>query len=187
MEVVRTDDAFIVEVTAAGMEHRSTRGTRLLCALHGSLGFAIVVLLALASAASARSAEQVTGSGGEDREPQVATDPGFRELVGGLLEGIPDFPVYPGATLVGSAERNRPDEQNRGYRIKWTTRDRPARVMAWYEKALPRHGWKYVRSYEPDEGDELEAKVAKGAFSGYLEAETEDDAPTVVVLVLERR
>lgn len=167
--------------------HRSTRGLRLLCAWHGRPVLALVVLLALASTAWARGAPQVTGSGGEDQEPQVATDPSFRELVGGLIEGIPEFPPYPGATLVGSAERNRLDEQNRGYRIKWTTRDRPARVMAWYEKTLPRHGWKYVPSYEPDEGDELEAKVAKGAFSGYLEAETEDDGPTVVVLVLERR
>jgi hypothetical protein len=147
----------------------------------------LVVLLPLTSAVRDGARAQTGGSADGDQAPQVATDPSFRELLGGLLEGIPDFPAYPGARLVGSAERNRPDERNRGYLVKWTTRDRPARVMAWYEKALPPLGWKYVPSHEGDEEDELEAKVAKAAFVGYLEAETDDDGVTVVVLVLGRR
>ena len=98
---------------------------------------------------------------GEDQEPAIATDPSFRELKGRLLEGIPEFPAYPGATLIGSAERNKPGEKNRGYRIKWTTTDSPVQVMAWYEKTLPSDGWKYVLSDEPEE-DELEAKIASG-------------------------
>jgi hypothetical protein len=147
----------------------------------------LIALLPLASAAGERAGPQATSPRDRDQEPLIATDPGFRELAGGLLDGIPDFPAYPGAKLVGSAERNRPDEPNHGYRIKWTTRASPARVMVWYEQTLPRHGWKHVPSYEPDEEDELEAKIANAAFSGYLEAETEDDGSTVVVLVLERR
>lgn len=126
----------------------------------------------------------------EHQEPEIATDPGFRELKGGLLEGIPPFPAYPGARLIGSAERNRPDEKNRGYRIKWTTRDSPSRVMAWYQQTLPGYGWKYIPSDEPEEEDELEAKIANAAFSGYIEAETEDHPNrdiTEIVVVLARR
>ena len=67
---------------------------------------------------------------GEDQEPAIATDPSFRELKGRLLEGIPEFPAYPGATLIGSAERNKPGEKNRGYRIKWTTTDSPVQTPA---------------------------------------------------------
>jgi hypothetical protein len=125
---------------------------------------------------------------GEDQEPEIATDPGFRELKGSLLDGIPEFPAYPGATLIGSAERNRPDEKNRGYRIKWTSTDGPAQIMAWYEKTLPSFGWKYVLS--DADGDELEAKIASAAFSGYIEAETEDHPQgdiTEIVVVLARK
>jgi hypothetical protein len=134
-------------------------------------------------------AQAVTRIAGH-QDPEIATDPAFRELKGGLLEGIPDFPAYPGATLIGSAERNRPDEKNRGYRIKWTTRDAPARVMAWYAKTLPRHGWTYVPEFDAGERDELEARIANAAFTGYIEAETEDFPHrnvTDVVVVLARK
>jgi hypothetical protein len=131
--------------------------------------------------------DPVAGGG---QEPVIATDPSFRELKGGLLQGIPEFPSYPGATLIGSAERNRPDEKNRGYRIKWTTGDGPAQVMAWYEKALPRYGWTCLPTDEPGELDELEAKISNPSFSGYIEIETEDYPHrdiTEIVVVLARK
>jgi hypothetical protein len=157
-----------------------------------SLGVLLVVLLfgVLPSPWANARLHAVNPIAGEDQEPEIATDPSFRELKGGLLEGIPEFPAYPGATLIGSAERNKPDEKNRGYRIKWTTTDGPAQVMAWYEKTLPGYGWKYVGSDEPAEVDELEAKITTAAFSGYIEAETKDYPHgdiTEIVVVLARK
>jgi hypothetical protein len=144
-----------------------------------------LLLAALPLGAAARQAQAPSTPADRGEEPVVATDPGFLELQGGLLAGIPPFPAYPGARLVGSAERNRPDEKNRGYRIKWTTSDSPIRVMAWYETALARDGWKFVPTDQPDV-DELDAEIANAAFTGYLEAETEDGI-TEIVVVLARR
>ena len=119
-------------------------------------------------------------------EPEIATDPAFPELKGGFIQGMPEFPSYPEGTLIGSAERNRANEQNRGYRIKWTTKDTPEKVMDWYENALREAGWKFQRSNEIDDEGDLLANIEKGEFEGYLEAETEDDL-TEIVVVLERR
>ncbi len=72
----------------------------------------------------------------ETQAPKVATDRSYREVLGRIIPGAPEFPAYPGATLVGSAERNKPGEPNEGYVFKWTTPDTTAMVMAWYsEKA----------------------------------------------------
>jgi len=154
------------------------------------LSLLVVLFSGLAGSGGGARLQAVSPVSGAPQEPQIATDPGFRELKGALLEGIPEFPAYPGATLSGSAERDRPDEKNRGYRIKWTTVDRPARVMAWYAKTLPRSGWTYVPDDDPEEEDELEAKIANATFSGYLEAETEDypnREVTDIVVVLARK
>ena len=121
-----------------------------------------------------------------DEEPEIATDPAFSELKGGFLEGIPEFPAYPDATLIGSAERNRPDERNRGYRIKWTTKDSPEEVMKWFEKALIEAGWKYKPSSEPDDEEDLIADIEKAEFQGFIEAESEEES-TEITVVLTRR
>jgi hypothetical protein len=121
-----------------------------------------------------------------DDEPEIATDPAFRELKGGLIEGIPTFPAYPDAKLIGSAERNRPNEKNLGYRIKWTTSDSPQKVMEWYEKALPKDDWKFKLSAPEEDEDELIAKISKAEFDGYIEAESEDQH-TEIVVVLARK
>jgi hypothetical protein len=123
------------------------------------------------------------------QEPEVATDPAFRELKGALLPGIPELPAYPGAALIGSAERNRPEEPNRGYRVKWRTIDSPKQVIAWYETAFAAAGWKCV-ALDLEELDELELEIAGPEFIGYVEAESEpeDDVRiTDIVIVLERR
>lgn len=160
----------------------SCRPRRLPQRLAAALFLACLPLLACALG-SARAGKPGAGT---SQEPQVATDPAFRELAGGLLEGIPEFPAYPGATLVGSAERNRPTEPNRGYRIMWTTTDTPGQVIAWYARMLPPRGWAYGPPDEPEDEEELKAKIAKGALRGYLEAEVEDGI-TEIIVVLARR
>jgi hypothetical protein len=149
----------------------------------------LVVLLALlAAAAGPLRARTPAPLVPPTQGATIATDPSFRELKGGLLPGIPELPAYPGATLVGSAERNRPDEPNRGYRIKWTTGDSPVQVMAWYANALPLNGWTRVPSDQPEETNELEMDIANPGFTGYIEADTGDDAPiTEIIVVLARR
>lgn len=103
-------------------------------------------------------------------EPVVAVDPSFREARGAMLPEIPPFPAYPGATLVGSAERNRPNEAKQGHTIKWTTTDSVAKVMAWYQSELPRQGWTYT---SPSDGasSEQTARIRRGNITGSITVE----------------
>jgi hypothetical protein len=137
----------------------------------------------------ASTADEERKSGGkQEKEPEIATDPSFREVKGALIEGMPAFPAYPDSKLIGSAERNRPNEKNRGYRIKWTTTDSPDEVMAWYQKTLVELGWKYVPPAQEEDEDELIAKISKGEFDGYIESEFEDeDDTTEIIVVLARK
>jgi hypothetical protein len=115
------------------------------------------------------------------QKPAVATDPSFPEARGSLLSDVPDFPTYPNATLVGSAQQNRIDQPIQGYRIKWTTKDSVPAVMAWYQKALVAAGWTYK---PPDDGAlavEQLARISKGGLSGYVAAEASGEATEIVV------
>jgi hypothetical protein len=118
--------------------------------------------------------------------PQVASDPSFREARGQIIPGAPEFPAYPGATLVGSAERNKPAERNEGYVIKWTTADSVSLVMAWYQKMLPQLGWKYT---PPSDGATVEqtAIVEKGNLRGTLDAEADKGVTEIILTVGPRR
>jgi hypothetical protein len=120
------------------------------------------------------------------RMPEIATDPGFPERRSGLLPGTPAFPVYPGATLVGSAARNRADEPSRGYRIVWTTKDPASAVIAWYQKALAESGWSFT---PPSDGVTVEqtARIAKDDLEGDLNAEESAGKTTIEVVLGPRR
>ena len=160
----------------------------------------VLVLMVVASAAcatlgggsgesgtpAAESAPDVVREQAEVPPPLVASDPSFREARGQIIPGAPEFPAYPGATLVGSAERNKPTDRNQGYVIKWTTTDSVSLVMAWYQKTLPQLGWKYT---PPADGATVEqtAVVEKGNLRGTLDAEAEKGVTEIILTVGPRR
>ena len=115
-------------------------------------------------------------------EPAVAADPSFRELRGALLPDIPELPAYPGATLVGSAERNRPNERKQGHTIKWTTPDPVPKVMAWYQAELPKHGWTYSPPSDGAASEQI-ARIRRGSIQGTIAAE-EESGHTEILVVL---
>jgi hypothetical protein len=115
------------------------------------------------------------------QKPQVATDPSFAEARGRLLPEIADFPTYPNATLVGSAQQNRPAQPVQGYRIKWTTSDPVPAVMSWYEKALTTAGWKFMPPQDGSPAVEQIARISKGGLAGYVAAEAGAEVTEIVV------
>ena len=122
----------------------------------------------------------------ETQAPKVATDPSYRELLGRIIPGAPEFPPYPGATLVGSAERNKPGEPNEGYVFKWTTPDTAAMVMAWYQKRLPELGWTFV---PPSDGATVEqtANIEKSKIRGTIDVEVDKEVTEIVVTLGHKR
>jgi hypothetical protein len=112
----------------------------------------------------------------------VATDPSFREQPGGLLAGVPDFPTYPNAVLIGSAERNRPGQPNLGYRVKWTTPDAVATVVAWYAQALQQRGWTYRPPTDNAEAEQT-ARISKGDLKGQLSVGVEDGRTEIELVI----
>ena len=118
--------------------------------------------------------------------PEIATDPAFAERRGAMLPGVPAFPAYPGATLVGSAARNRADEPSRGYRVVWTTKDSAVAVIAWYQKALTEQGWAFT---PPSDGVTVEqtARIAKDDLEGDPNAEESPGQTTIELALGPRR
>lgn len=149
--------------------------------------FAVVLVLLVAlEACSARTSvpKTATTSTSPDNtqapQPTVATDASFPEALGRRLPGAPDFPAYPGASLVGSAERNRPNDVKQGYRIEWTTRDSVPMVIAWYQKTLRDLGWTYTPPTDGVPNSQI-ADISKGDLDGTLEAEMEKGVTRIVV------
>ena len=114
---------------------------------------------------------------------EVATDPGFPEVKGQVISGFPDFPVYPGATLVASAKTNRADQPDTGYRVKWEAQDSVIPVMNWYQDELSKNGWTYEVPNDPDATGEQVAQIKKAGWEGFVESELEDGATEIVVEV----
>jgi hypothetical protein len=123
---------------------------------------------------------------GAESQPEIVSDPSFRQTRGQLLPETPEFPAYPGAALVGSAENNRPKAPNRGYTIKWTTKDSVPMVMAWYRKTLEDLGWEFT---PPTDGVAISqiANIRKGNLQGTVEAEAEKRGHTEIEVVLKPR
>ncbi len=111
----------------------------------------------------------------------VATDPSFTEYKGQLMSDFPEFPVYTGATLVGSAKVNTDDIADQGYRAKWTTSDPVIKVMKWYQEELIKAGWKFEENNDIVSEAEQIAKISKDELEGYLAAELEDEETEIVV------
>ena len=122
----------------------------------------------------------------EEVTKQVATDPNFAEVKGQLLPGFPEFPIYPGAELVGSAEVNLPDEPNQGYRVKWTTYDPVPQVMDWYLEELSKTGWVVEEPNDPEAEGEQVANIHKGGFKGHIAVESEGSEGEGGLIFLDR-
>jgi hypothetical protein len=113
-------------------------------------------------------------------KPRVATDASFTEAIGERLPGLPDFPEYPNAVLVGTAERNRPNAPKLGYRLQWATKDSVPMVMAWYQKTLQEKGWTYSPPTDGVTNSQI-ADISKGDLEGTVEAELEQGVTQIVV------
>lgn len=113
----------------------------------------------------------------------VATDPSFPEVQGRLIEGFPEFPVYSGATLIGSARTSPVDTADTGYRTKWTAKDDVPTVMKWYQAELPKIGWKIELSGDPANTGEQVVQISKGELRGYLGIEAQSTGVEIIVEV----
>jgi hypothetical protein len=139
------------------------------------LGF---VIISLAIFAKSGMSNRFFGS---QKHLEAATDPAFPEQIGKLMDGFPEFPVYPQAKLVASAKTNPANEPDLGYRAKWDTQASVIDVMAWYETELPKSGWSYEAPDDKASSGEQVAKISKGDLTGYVAAEIEGNVVEIVV------
>lgn len=136
---------------------------------------------------SAGSAPPATTAGAAEKTPaaaapQLDVEPTVRQAAGKLLPEVPQFPAYPGATLLGSAERNSPDAPKQGHLIEWTTTDPVPKVMAWYQKTLQDAGWTYSPPTDGVSHSQL-AGIARGGLDGTLEVELEGGITRITVVL----
>ena len=150
-----------------------------------SLGILVVLFIALSGwlVTPRRQSNNEAGTTNLSKL-EVATDPSFPEVKGKLISGFPDFPVYPGATLVASAKTNRADQLDTGYRVKWAVQvDAVPNVMEWYQDELSKNGWTYEVPNDPNATGEQVAQIKKSGWEGFVESELEDGATEIVVEV----
>lgn len=116
---------------------------------------------------------------------EIATDPNFKEVKGELLPGFPtDFPIYPGATLVGSSNNNVEGKPDNGYRVKWTSHDGVVKVMAWYLQELTKNKWIITeKPTDPASSGEQATHIEKNGLSGFVAAENEGAEGEVEIVV----
>jgi hypothetical protein len=148
---------------------------------------AVVVTGACRSGAGSAPPATTAAAGEKTRTaPQLDAEPTVRQAAGKLLPEVPQFPAYPGASLLGSAERNSPDAPKQGHLIEWTTTDPVPKVMAWYQKALPEAGWTYSPPTDGVTHSQL-AGIARDGLDGTLEVEFEDGLTRITVVLKPKR
>jgi hypothetical protein len=109
---------------------------------------------------------------------KIATDPNFQEFEGEIVAGFPeDFPVFPGAVLIGSAINNPPGIKDSGYRVKWLLPKDEAltEIINWYKRELKADGWVTDNPDSWEGISELVLQIERGNLKGYIAAEHEDD------------
>ena len=75
---------------------------------------------------------------------KVATDPQNQEFLGSIVAGFPEnFPVYPGAVLIGSSINNPVRLPDTSYTVKWhlTPGTPVADIILWYKSELESIDW----------------------------------------------
>lgn len=111
---------------------------------------------------------------------EIATDPKFHESKEALLPGFPDFPVFPEATLAGSAYTNTIDQPVDGYHVMWNTQTPVPEVMEWYMSALE-DTWQVEPPNDTTSPAEQVAQIKNAEFEGYIAAEDEAGTTQIVV------
>ena len=114
--------------------------------------------------------------------PRMEVEPTVRQAAGKLLPEVPDFPAYPGAAVLGSAERNSPSAPKQGHLIEWTTTDPVPKVMAWYQKTLQELKWAYSPPTDGVTHSQL-AGISRGTLDGTLEVEFEGGITRITVVL----
>lgn len=115
---------------------------------------------------------------------EVATDPTFQEFKGEIVTGFPgDFPVFPGAILVGSVVNNPAGVKDTGYRVMWNiTKDNSvSEIVNWYVQELRNTGWNVEDPDLWENISELVLQIEKENFKGYIAAESEENVIELVV------
>lgn len=108
---------------------------------------------------------------GQQANQSLATDPNIVEVKGQLVEGFPDFPVYPEAKLVQSVQLKKSGSVG-GYRARWELAGESVpKVMEWYVKELRSKGWVVQPPDDPKAYGEQIATITKDNQAAYLRVE----------------
>lgn len=104
----------------------------------------------------------------------------FDKLQGQLVSGFPDFPIYPGASIIGSYKKI--DGERIGFEATWETEISQNEVAAWYLNEFNKYiGWTIHELPDTFNSDELVFRIEKNNQKSTLTIEREDDITEITV------
>jgi len=113
-------------------------------------------------------------------ETQTGNEPGLVEKKGELVEGFPQIPAYPGATLVRSYKKE--DGGKTGWESKWIMQERIPVISAWYLQQFAEEDWDIDEVPEdPNADGEVQLVVSNGDWQVYITLEDEDNTGTTEI------
>ena len=116
------------------------------------------------------------------------TPPGVYEVEKTLVEGFPEFPVYPGAVIEESSELDQVPDARKGYYAEWEIDEilTATEVMNWYFEELQKTGWTIVEYPNDREATgEQVARVEKGEYLVYLEVSVQENFTEIEIFIPE--
>lgn len=144
----------------------------------------IITSVLITANRTSQSVVDNTRSSASEIPPNSNQQLAMERAEGVLLDGIPDFPAYPGSAVKYSYVKR--DVNKIGYEIGWEAPARVYTVTKWYLDTLPLDGWTitgitdgFVRITPPGPLSDIEFMVAaeKGNTSVNLIVENEDGGP----------
>jgi len=104
----------------------------------------------------------------------------FDKLQGHLVTGFPDYPIFPGASIIGSYKKI--DGERIGFEATWETNVPQGTVADWYLEEFNKYkGWTIHELPENFDSPELVFLLEKNNQKSTLEIEREDDITEITV------
>lgn len=104
-------------------------------------------------------------------------EPGKEEVTGELVEGFPELPVYPGATILKSYKKQ--EGEKVGFEANWEVDVSVDEIMAWYIDALREAGWIFEEEPVVDKTFEQFIIAQKDESRVYLTVEREEEVTEI--------
>lgn len=97
---------------------------------------------------------------------------------GRIIDGFPEFPIYPNATILSSQiERDTPTS----YQAYLESADAVAAIVTWYNENLVKDNWTIVRSIDPSTPADQNVLASKNGLNLTVNVEKESDGTKISI------